>query len=230
MTDRVIFIEPGTRRRFSRFGWGDSWEADDLYGYGTLGGWDAVSSNLRDRHRSSCASPDCSAPGGHAGTMFCQMHAFEVWRKLDESMSDGERGMIRARHEEAVAKARAVEEVRRLRPKAKPPTIPRDELPGMVYYLLVGDLVKIGWASILADRMKQYPPNSILLAAHPGTLKTERQMHHRHLDLLDRGREWFRPGVALIEHVGMVRSEYDCPLAVDDDAWRELRESLADAR
>ena len=225
MNDRVIFLEPGqVKRGWERFS--HQTEDDDYYN-DAMGDFGPIGRELRARYRASCATGGCGARGGHAGTPYCQMHAFEIWRVLDETMTNGEKGMIRARHDDKVAKARAAEEIRKLRPKTKPaPDTPRHQRPGYVYYLLVGDLIKIGWASVLSDRMKQYPPNSVLLASHPGTLNTERQMHHRHLHLLGKGREWFKIDQELLDHVDSVRATYTCRLAINDESWTALAAEL----
>src|SRR5690554_2780796 len=48
-----------------------------------------------------------------------------------------------------------------------------DISPGWVYYIRVGDTIKIGFSQDVSQRMRTYPPNAELLAAHPGTLETE---------------------------------------------------------
>lgn len=65
-------------------------------------------------------------------------------------------------------------------------------VPGWVYYLLIGDTIKIGYTKDLTTRLTAYPPTAQLLAAEPGTLKTERERHSRFAVHLTHGREWFR--------------------------------------
>ena len=96
MNDRVIFLEPGqVKRGWERFS--HQTEDDDYYN-DAMGDFGPVGRELRARYRASCATGGCGARGGHAGTPYCQMHAFEIWRVLDETMTNGEKGMIRARH------------------------------------------------------------------------------------------------------------------------------------
>lgn len=62
---------------------------------------------------------------------------------------------------------------------------------GWIYYLRIGDNVKIGYASILLNRLKSYPPTSEFLYAHRGT-KTDEKVAHSMVYLHKvAGREWF---------------------------------------
>ena len=76
----------------------------------------------------------------------------------------------------------------------------------VVYYVCVGDLVKIGRTSSMADRMSYYPPNSELLAVEPGGQHIEGQRHVQFADLLAARREWFRYEGALVDHVVALRA------------------------
>lgn len=82
---------------------------------------------------------------------------------------------------------------------------------GYVYYIRVGELIKIGYAGDVGKRMRNYPPNAELIAAHPGTLEVERQMHTRFREYLARGREWFYPTPELDEHIAYVRDQFGDP-------------------
>ncbi len=68
------------------------------------------------------------------------------------------------------------------------------ELGPVVYYLRVGALVKIGYTTNLAERLKRYPPDSTLLAWRlQGTRDVEAEVHARLASSLAHGREWFHP-------------------------------------
>lgn len=83
--------------------------------------------------------------------------------------------------------------------------------PGWVYYIRMGDVIKIGYAKDVARRMRAYPPSAMLLAAHPGTPAVERDMHKRFSADLDRGREWFRESEALVAHIESVIEKFGAP-------------------
>lgn len=80
--------------------------------------------------------------------------------------------------------------------------------PGSIYYLLVGDRVKIGFTTDLYQRMMQYPPFSELLALHPGTPKLEKEMHAKFTRYLADGREWFHPNEELTTHLAEVNEKF----------------------
>lgn len=80
--------------------------------------------------------------------------------------------------------------------------------PGWVYYIRMGDVIKIGYATDVTKRMRAYPPSAELLAAHPGTQAVEREMHKRFKADLARGREWFRESAELAEHIAQVIEKF----------------------
>lgn len=80
--------------------------------------------------------------------------------------------------------------------------------PGWVYYIRMGDLIKIGYAVDVAQRMRAYPPTAELLAAHPGTELLEKQIHQQFKEHLARGREWFRPHEDVMGHVASVVARF----------------------
>jgi hypothetical protein len=80
--------------------------------------------------------------------------------------------------------------------------------PGWVYYIRMGDVIKIGYAIDVTKRMRAYPPSAELLAAHPGTKAVERDMHKRFSEDLARGREWFRESDDLIAHIASVVEQF----------------------
>lgn len=83
--------------------------------------------------------------------------------------------------------------------------------PGWVYYIRMGDTIKIGYATDVAKRMRAYPPNAELLAAHPGTELLEKQMHQKFKPHLVRGREWFAPADEVMAHVASVVEQFGDP-------------------
>lgn len=85
---------------------------------------------------------------------------------------------------------------------------------GTIYYLQVGNHIKIGWTLDMSRRMRKYPPNSTLLAQHPGTVKDEHKMHRRFATDRTHGREWYVPSVSLTHHIAQVIREHGTPEAV----------------
>jgi hypothetical protein len=81
------------------------------------------------------------------------------------------------------------------------------EKRSLVYYVQVGDLIKIGYTENLGQRMKAYPPNRRVLAVEQGSLRLEDQRLHEFRAHLAGGNEWFRPAPDLIEHINRLRKK-----------------------
>ena len=170
-----------------------------------------------------CGIRDCILHGGFHGTPMCEDHAWQVWATL-EAVKEYADGWQQEREKLAALEAEQdAERKRKADALAATWKGQRWIEAGWVYYLQVGRLVKIGYTRDIEQRMRQYPPNSSLLAVHPGTPKVEREMHHKFLHLLNKGREWFTIAPDLVEHVESVRMKFP-KYSVSEDL-----ESLRDA-
>jgi hypothetical protein len=87
---------------------------------------------------------------------------------------------------------------------------------GTVYYLRVGDRVKIGWSKNLRQRLASYPPGTKVLATEQGTRADEAAMHQRCTPWRVAGREWYAP----CDGIDRVIQE-----AIERDRQREQREA-----
>lgn len=85
----------------------------------------------------------------------------------------------------------------------------------IVYYVRVGELIKVGTTTSLRNRLQAYPPGmTTLLATEPGGVEVERARLDQFRHLRHSGREWFTPGPSLIEHMNSLRqTAHDEPLA-----------------
>jgi hypothetical protein len=74
-----------------------------------------------------------------------------------------------------------------------------------VYYVRIGDLIKVGMTAQLKQRLGNYPPGSELLATELGgeALETRRLNQFRHL--LAHRKEWFHPGEDLMAHIATLK-------------------------
>lgn len=91
-----------------------------------------------------------------------------------------------------------------------PPKVPRE----FVYYVQVGGHIKIGWTSQLDKRMHSYPPNSTLLAVHPGSRADERQLHKRFAVHRSHGQEWYPLVPVILDHIKRVIADHGEPPAM----------------
>jgi hypothetical protein len=127
----------------------------------------------------------------HAWSHYDAMNQYLVWRGVtDELEAAALVAALKARQvpldaytDEEFADAKAAREV------------------GWVYYLRVGDQVKIGFSSDVRRRLRAYPPGSELLAVEPGDKKLERRRHNEFFEWLAAGREWFEPSAELLKHI-----------------------------
>lgn len=86
------------------------------------------------------------------------------------------------------------------------------DLGPVIYYLRVGPLVKIGFTSNLAKRLKGYPPYTKILAWRTGgTVEAERAIHERLAEHTAAGREWYHPTPEVLAVVNEAREH--CGLA-----------------
>jgi hypothetical protein len=92
----------------------------------------------------------------------------------------------------------------------------RDErmsMPGTIYYIRIGEHIKVGYAKNLDSRLSAYPPTATLLATHPGTRKDEQALHSLFTAHRVAGREWYAPAAELMAHIDRVTAEPGKPAA-----------------
>lgn len=77
---------------------------------------------------------------------------------------------------------------------------------GTIYYVRMGDLIKIGYTGNLTQRMRAYVGGD-LVAKERGTLTTEAQRHKQFAAHLARGHEWFHAAPELMEHIGSLQEQ-----------------------
>lgn len=127
------------------------------------------------------------------GVPFCREHTLLAWSVVEDEIRHSSMSPDELRAErEATEKAKETERAERAAKNAE---------SGTVYYLKVGDHIKIGFASNLFQRLTSYPPASVLVAVEDGSLNLEAQRHREFADFLDAGREWFVQGDRLMAHI-----------------------------
>ena len=87
----------------------------------------------------------------------------------------------------------------------------RQDRDGFVYYLRVGERIKIGYSVDVKRRMRDYPPGSELLAVEPGDRELETKRHQQFAGSRTDGREWFRPTADIFELVHEIVSVHGEP-------------------
>lgn len=137
----------------------------------------------------------------------CRRHAAEVYRFVQDLMLTGE---VYAASVEPVA-------YRKISAAALIPRAINDMK--LVYYLQLGDDVKIGMSSDLRRRLHHYPPSARLWAVEPGGRGVERVRHQQFRHTLTGGNEWFWASPELYVHVGRIIAQYGKPGELDPAAF-----------
>lgn len=136
-----------------------------------------------------CVVADCAKPGAvplsWVGEL-CEPHADAAWYEVEK------RDALRFEQDIVGAEGRDYmrDEFRKQRKaaRAKPTAL------GEIYFVQIDDLIKVGWTSKLAERIRAYGPKAILLANYPGTRKDEAALHRQLVPARFRGREWYVDG------------------------------------
>ena len=128
----------------------------------------------------------------------CVTHAGKLFAFLKDRVA------LTAKDQRTVADALFAEYLRAQEPYEPQPLA---EPVWTVYYLRVGDRVKIGTSRNLEQRIRSYPPGSELLATEPGGFDVERKRCRQFTRYLVGGQEWFNPGPPLIEHINSLRDQ-----------------------
>lgn len=106
----------------------------------------------------------------------------------------------RRRDDREAAEAAVAEEARKERERSE-----------VIYYAQIGGHIKIGWTGRLEQRMRSYPPNTTLLAVHPGTREDEKLLHRKFKVHLSHGNEWYPLVPVILDHIKRVIAEHGAP-------------------
>lgn len=137
----------------------------------------------------------CDAPAVEwAPFPICARHAISLYKAVDATLraAQGDRAIsVKVALDSLDEKPSDRPRLGELEPEAEP----------VVYFLLIGELVKIGQSNNLTKRLAAYPPHAQLLATEYGDRAREAQLHREFREYLVSGREWFTPGPRLREYV-----------------------------
>lgn len=163
----------------------------------------------------------CTRPGAlwiaNAGRI-CEKHAGDIWlyvetrdtEQCDKAIPGAE---AREYHRADLRKKRAVA---RRKPTAH----------GEIYFVLVDGLVKVGWTSKLADRIRAYGPKAVVLANYPGTRSDEATLHRQLTPARAHGREWYHDSDVVRLFVNEALAKYGPP-RFETVGWTEPKQVVA---
>lgn len=203
-----------------------------------------LSERWHDFHRgkwTQCMVPECkfqvpkllNLTSGLA-IPICSVHQVAVWEHVNESLDDPDisesREALRARRdairlEEEAKRAAWSEEARRFAAEDR-----RDlDLPGDVYYVRVGSLVKVGWTTDLYRRIRAYGADAELLVHYPGTRRDETNLHRNLAPSRAKGREWYHDDPIIRAFVANAVRQYGPP-QITDFGWTKPKHIVAGRR
>lgn len=172
----------------------------------------------------SCAWPGCKDPWIRGGTtsrgthipglrvgILCMSHARQVAEALIQSQVWAERTHEALSKEQQPVDLRGLERLQREQDREADAERRKVGQPGFVYYLQVGERVKVGFSTDVRRRMRQYPPGCRLLAIEPGDYELEKARHRQFAGSRTEGREWFRPTTDLLEHAASLVAAHGLP-------------------
>lgn len=112
------------------------------------------------------------------------------------------------------AEAKMEEAVKDRPPPPEPNTKGHDSV---VYYMKLGDLVKIGISKRIAQRVMAFNPQRVL-AVEPGSHALETVRHHQFTELHEHG-EWFRYEQPLKEHIRQLPERFKQGTGIEMNDW-----------
>lgn len=178
--------------------------------------WDEYNRPMIDPHpgmNGLCGINECGQPQ-HDNLPLCEVHGWDVWHHYQQLTvnGDGPLAAIRRRRDwqgerDKLLRAKLAEADQRAEVHAQQ-LAERRSRAGLVYYIRLGDMMKVGFTIDLKARLGGYPPYAEVLATHPGTLDVEAQVLAKFKHLVAHGKEWMRPDPELDAHIQHVRTNF----------------------
>lgn len=124
----------------------------------------------------------------------CSHHAIKLYKRMQEVMASA----TQSREQQMALGGQFLGEIHERKREA--------DKKCMIYYALVGTMIKIGYTEDLRKRIAQYPPGTRLLAAHRGGRSEETRLHSHFAAHRVAGNEWYRVDQEIVDHINRVRS------------------------
>lgn len=117
----------------------------------------------------------------------------QIWQKVEQR--DSERCDTPVQWSEAREYIRDDQRAKRRKARRQPSAL------GEIYFVQIDSLIKVGWTSKLADRVRSYGPNAELLANYPATRADEVLLHQQLAPARYRGREWYEDSPIVRDYI-----------------------------
>lgn len=157
--------------------------------------------------------PFCDSPASDRYPFpFCQEHLLLMWSYVDEDIRATQKtSEERDQEQEQVfieAQERHDDAIKDNMSPPKPRHVNELQPPGLIYYLQVGDYIKVGYTSNAKRRGSEYPPGSKLLLSYPGSREDEKRLHEKFVAYREAGREWYMDAAEIREHIEEMKAQH----------------------
>lgn len=156
----------------------------------------------------ACLEPPCREAVLYGGVPLCGPH-LDLYRVYVQVVREARAQQLEERNTYLREKVAEIHAARRQMAEEEAARQEAYKDQALVYYIRIGDLIKIGFTTNMRQRMSQLLPDEVL-ATEPGPAELERMRHRQFAHLRVRG-ERFRRGEDLISHVAMIRAHYGPP-------------------
>lgn len=100
---------------------------------------------------------------------------------------------------------------------------------GEIYFVRLGELVKVGWTRDLWSRLKSYGASAQLLVSYPATRDDETTLHRQLRPALAKGREWYHDGDVINHFIAEALEKYGPPVQFET-LWTEPKRVVGGKR
>lgn len=100
---------------------------------------------------------------------------------------------------------------------------------GDIYFIRLGEMIKVGWTRDLFQRVKSYGASAELLVSYPGTRSDETNLHRQLRPALAKGREWYEDGKIIAAFIDEALAKYGMPRAFEG-MWTQPKRIVAGKR
>jgi hypothetical protein len=154
----------------------------------------------------------------------CYEHAAVVWNQLVDYHTR------KGHFLEAVADVNAGTAARRTAEReAKKASNLANISHGDIYFVRLGDLIKVGWTRDLWSRLKSYGASAELLLSYPATRDDETNLHRQLRPALAKGREWYHDGQIIQHFLNEALAKYGQPPTYEF-LWTQPKQVVAGKR
>lgn len=208
-TQAKDYNEREERQRKARVAQGIDWSVCVIPGCGEANG----SGFFRNVPKSDRRNPDVELP-------ICYRHSAVIVQMVLPGLARDERFV------EALADLREELDKRQKREEAEVQARFMARENGEIYFVRIGELVKVGWTRDLWSRLKSYGASAELLVSYPATRQDETTLHRQLTPARAKGREWYEDGQVIAMFVEQALSKYGQPQTFDG-MWTKPKRIVA---